>query len=610
MKILLIPNPILKKGRPEPYLPLGILSLATVLHKDGFDVEILDINSLSSDPTFQDVPKAILDRNPDVVGFSAWCNFYFDLTRFAEIVREQRPHVKIIFGGVQASNVDRETIEVFPQVDVVVRGECDHTISRIVASLGDPEAMRKVPGLTFRDADEIVRTPDSHPVRDLNSLPLPNYGLFPSIESLDHIPIDVGRGCPFKCSYCVSNKMAEGRFRQRSVESVIKIVKMLVGDFKAKKLRLEHDLLTLRRNWILGLCDALIQEKLDIKWSCFSRIDTVDDEVLSKMAEAGCDEIFFGIETGSPRMQKVVNKKLKLDRAPAIVRKACELGILATSGFIVGFPQEQIDDIAQTMRLMLELYFAGDRDEIGTYLRLLVPFPGSPLYDQYGHSLAIDHHLSDFSVYPSTPVDIEFIEKYPQVFSTLYHYIPEQIDREVFVRVTYLMLNLLHMRYTAFLLLRDSKLGFPESLLERIADLKLPSDNIFGHLGDTHSLVAVSAFIKRVVNELRFETHPIHDFMKFDLAWHTVGTSEIPDKQVRVEEFSHDVMGFIAEAKAGRFRYLPETQNNTPCSVLFRKHGTKDVQAVKLPEVFREKFKASGLLQKKQQVKHAFSRVR
>jgi radical SAM superfamily enzyme YgiQ (UPF0313 family) len=597
VKILLIPNPILKNGRPEPYLPLGILSLATVLHKDGFDVEILDINSLNPDPSFQDIPQAILERNPDVVGFSAWCNFYLDLTRFAGIVKEHRPHVKVVFGGVQASNVDRETIEVFPEVDVVVRGECDHTISRIMASLGDAEAMRKVPGLTFRDADEIVRTPDSHPLEDLNGLPLPNYGLFPSIESLDYIPIDVGRGCPFSCSYCVSNKMAEGRFRQRSVESVITIVKTLVGNFKAKKLRFEHDLLTLRRNWMLRLCDALIREKLDIKWSCFSRIDTIDDEVLSKMAEAGCDEIFFGVETGSPRMQKVVNKKLKLDRAPAIVRKACELGILATSGFIVGFPQEQIADVAQTMRLMLELYFAGDRDEVELHLRLLVPFPGSPLYKDYGHSLAIDHHLSDFSVYPSTPVDIEFIKKYPQVFSTLYHYIPEQLDREFFVRATHLMLNLLFMRYAAFLLLRDIKLGFPESLLGRIADLKLPSDNIFSHLGDTQSLLAVSAFIRQVVNELGLEAHPIHDFMKFDLAWHEVGTAEMPGQQMRVEEFSHDVLGFIAEAKAGRFRYLPETRNDAPCSVLFRKHGTKDVQAVKLPEVFREKFKNSGLLQ-------------
>ena len=324
----------------------------------------------------------------------------------------------------------------------------------------------------------------------------------------------------------------------------------------------------------------------------------MDDEILSKMSEAGCDQIFYGVETGSPRMQRTLNKKLKLDKAPEVVRKSCDLCIRSTCGFIVGFPQERMEDLAQTMRLMLELYFAGDRDLVELHLRLLVPFPGSPLYQEYGNSLAIDHHLSDFSVYPSTAVDMEFIEKFPQVFSTLYHYIPEHLDREVFVRVTYLMLNLLHLRHTAFLLLRDSRLGFPESLLERIADLKLPSDNIFSHLGDTQSLLAVSALIRRVVNELGLETHPIHDFMKFDLAWHEVGTAEIPDQQMRVEEFSHDVMGFIAEAKASRFRYLPETRNDTPCSVLFRKHGTREVQAVKLPEVFREKFKNSGLLQK------------
>ncbi|MGO9567912.1 MAG: B12-binding domain-containing radical SAM protein [Desulfomonilaceae bacterium] len=598
MKILLIPNPILEEGRPDSYVPLGLLSLATVLHQDGFDVEILDINSISSNPTFRDVPAAIIERNPDVVGFSAWCNSYFDLIKFAGIVKEQRPHVKILFGGVQASNVDTETIEVFPQVDVVVRGECDHTIGRIIRSLDDPNALLKVPGLTFRNAGQIVRTPDSHPVADLNSLPLPDYSLFPSVGSLDHVSIDAGRGCPFTCSYCVSNKMAEGRFRQRSVESVIKIVKQVVADFDAKKLRFEHDLLTLNRKWVLELCDALIQEKLVKPWSCFSRIDTVDDEILSRMAAAGCDQIFYGVETGSPRMQRVLNKRLKLERALEVVRKTCELGIRATCGFIVGFPQERSEDLAQTLRLMLELHFAGDREEISLYLRLLVPFPGSPLYEKNGKSLALDQHLSDFSVYPSNPVDMEFIKKYPQVFSTLYHYIPEHLDREFFVRVTYLMINLLFMRYTSFLLLRDVKLGFPESLLDRIADLELPSDNIFNHQGDPLSLLAVSAFVRQVVNELGFETHPVHDFIKFDLAWHAVGTAEIPYEQMRVEEFSHDVMGFIKEAKAGRFRYLPEIGNETPCSVLFRKHGRRDVQAVKLPEVFREKFKSSGLLQK------------
>jgi radical SAM superfamily enzyme YgiQ (UPF0313 family) len=598
VKILLIPNPVLEKRHPAPYVPLGLLSIATVLHKDGFEVEILDINSVSSDPTYRDVPDAIIEHDPDIVGFSAWCNFYFDLIKFAEIVKEQRPHVKILFGGVHASNVDRETIEDFPQVDLVVRGECDHNISRIISSLDNPEALGKLPGLTFRNAGQMVRTPDAHPVADLDQLPLPDYSLFPSLKLLDHIPIDAGRGCPFRCAYCVSNKMAEGRFRQRSVESVITIVKTLVADFGAKSLRFEHDLLTLNRKWILEFCDALIREKLVKPWSCFSRIDTVDDEILSKMAEAGCNQIYYGVESGSPRMQRILNKKLKLDKAPEVVRKSCELGIRPTFGFIAGFPQERMEDLAQTMRLMLDLYFACERDVIELYLRLLVPFPGSPLYEQYGHSLAIDRHLSDFSIYPSTAVDMEFIKKYPQVFSPLYYYIPEHVDREVFVRVTHLMLNLLDLRYTAFWLLRDIKLGFPESLLERIADLELPSDNIFSHVGDAQSLLAVSAFVRAVVNELGLETHPIHDFIKFDLAWHEVGTAESPDKQMRVEEFSHDVMAFIREAKAGRFLHLPEIGIEAPCSVLFRKHGRKDVQAVKLPDVFREKFRGSALLQK------------
>ena len=221
-----------------------------------------------------------------------------------------------------------------------------------------------------------------------------------------------------------------------------------------------------------------------------------------KMSDAGCDEIFFGVETGSPRMQRTLKKKLKLDRAPEVVRKACELGILATCGFIVGFPQERMEDVAQTMRLMLELYFAGDRD-----LSRIASSPARSLSGQPAVPSNTGTPLPLTTICPIFPFTrpLRWIwnssRNIPQVFSTLYHYIPEHVDREVFVRVTHLMLNLLHMRHTAFWLLRDVKLGFPESLLERIADLELPSDNIFSHLGDTQSLLAVSAFIRRVVND-------------------------------------------------------------------------------------------------------------
>ncbi|MFH1115524.1 MAG: radical SAM protein [Pseudomonadota bacterium] len=587
MKVLLLPNPVLEAGLPQPYVPLGILSLATVLKDDGFNVEILDVNAVCSDATYREVPEAIVARRPDIVGFSTWCNYYLDLTKFAGIVRELLPNTKILFGGVQATHTDRETVQAFPQIDVVARGECDHTISDIVRSIHDPDKLRTVSGVTFMHHGNVVRTPDQGPVSDLDSLPLPDYGLIPSMDRIERVGVDVGRGCPFKCGYCVTNSMGQGRFRQRSVANVIRLIKDVVQNYGKDYLRVEHDLLTLNRKWLMNFCNAIRAENLDIRWECFSRIDTIDGEMVECMAEAGCRYIYFGIETGSPRMQKLLNKRLNLERAPAVIRKVCEEGIVSGSGFIIGFPQEEMSDLRQTMRLMLEIYFSGERGFSDIFVWLLVPFPGSPLFREYGDRLALDSHTSNFCVSPATLVDTDFAKKYPQVFSTLYHYVSRHIDRDIFVRTTHLMMNLVCLRYTAFSLLKDPELGYPESLLERIGNLELPEGNIFNRIADIESLLSVSKFIAASVGVVEHPHHYLHELIKFDLAFNKPSLSDDGRDSTLVENFSIDVTAFIKEIRADAYRNLPGIPTYENCSVLFRKRQDGAVDYMKLPAAFR-----------------------
>jgi radical SAM superfamily enzyme YgiQ (UPF0313 family) len=587
MKIVLIPNPVLTEGRPRPYVPLGILALATVLRKDSFDAEILDINAICEDPSYQGMAEAIIAAKPDVVGFSTWCNYYLDLTKATRRIREKLPYVKILFGGVQATHTDLETVRAFPQVDVVARGECDHTISEIVSAIHDPDKLRKVRGVTFMSRGTPIRTPDQGPVRDLNALPLPDYSLLASMNEIDRVGVDVGRGCPFRCGYCVSNSIGEGKFRQRSVENVVKIVKRVAEDYGKNFFRFEHDMLTLNRQWLLNLCDSLDREKLDITWECFSRIDTIDEEMMERMAAAGCNDIYFGVETGSPRMQKLLNKRLRLDRAPSVIRKVCDSGIIATSGFILGFPQEKMSDIAQTMRLMLELYFSGQAGLSDVFIWLLVPFPGSPLFETYGKQLAVDGHLSNFAASPATLVDIEIAKNHPEVFSSFYHFVPEHTPREIFVRVAHLMKNMLWLRYTAFALLKDSRFGYPESLLDRITELRLPDGNIFSHIGSAESLGQVSGFITEVVNGLGFEDHYIHDLIKYDVTFNSLQQDNAAEGSTLICNFSHDVLAFIKEVRGNGFRDLPISVTRKDCATVFRKLPDDVVDCIELPAVFK-----------------------
>ncbi len=586
MKTVLIPNPVLERRRPQTYVPLGILSLATVLKTDGFDVEIVDINAECKDPSFSETADLIAAAKPDVVGFSTWCNYYLDLIKVADVLHRKLPGVKILFGGVQATHTDRRTVEAFPQIDVVARGECDLTISEIISSIHDPDKLRKVPGVTFMHRGTLITNPGQGPVEDLDSLPLPDYNLLPALDRVERVGVEVGRGCPFKCGYCVSKSLGEGRFRQRGLDNIITTVKSVMETHGKRAFRFEHDMLTLNRKWLLSLCDALERENLGITWECFSRIDTIDEEMMERMAGTGCNFIYFGIETGSPRMQKILKKRLKLDSAPSIIRQVCDHNIRSGSGFILGFPQEQQEDVVQTMRMMLEVSFAGEKHLSDIFTWLLVPFPGSPLFDEYGDRLALDEHLSNFSVSPATLVDFETVKKYPQVFPTLYHYIPEHLDRDFFVRVAYLMINLLCLRYTGFVLLKDERLGYPESLLDRLGELPMPNGNIYHHMANEKSLHAVSQFIVETVAELGFEDHYIRDLSAYDEAVMALELPEDNQGAALTRRFSHDVLAFIKESRSDGYRHLPGEVAVKDHSVLLRKVSQGAIECMVLPAAF------------------------
>ncbi len=585
MKVLLIPNPVLELGKPKPYVPLGILSLATILKKDGFQAEILDVNEICQDTSYSAMPDAICACEPDVVGFSTWCNYYLDVIKTAAIIRKRLPHTKIIFGGVQATHTDKETLEEFPHIDVVARGECDLTISRIISSIHDPDALQSVPGVSFMRDGKLVRTTSQGPVQDLNLLPLPDYSLLPSMEKIYRVGIDVGRGCPFQCGYCVANSMGQGKFRQRSVENVVTMVKRLIADYGAKLFRFEHDMLTLNRKWLIHLCTALENENLEIEWECFSRIDTIDDEMIAHMKASGCSYIYFGIETGSPRMQRLLNKRLDLSLAPTVIRKVSDAGIENSSGFIFGFPQERQADMAQTMRLILEIFFCNDKRFCEPMIWSLVPFPGSPLFQEFGKNLGLDEHTSIFATSSSTWIDPEFIKKYPQVSSVYYHFLSEHVSRGVFLRVVFIMRALIYLKYTALALLKDPALAYPESLLNNIMALSLPEGNMFhASLDEARSIAA--EFITKTFGCRDFKDHYIHDVLKLDLALsgkeHRTGKEGV----AIIKQFSYDVMAFMKEAKANRFQHLPVMRKGE-CSVLFRKRGDDQVDCVKLPDSFK-----------------------
>lgn len=294
-----------------------------------------------------------------------------------------------------------ETLEAFSFVDVVVRGEAEDSLPPLISVLSKGKRLNKIKGLTYRNHRFIVKSPDAPLLAHLDNLPMPAYHLFPyKIEN--PVAIDIGRGCPFSCSFCSTSRFWKKQFRLKSIDRIINEIKTLKSTYQVDSFSFMDDLFTVNGEWLQTLCARLILEDLNIAWTCSARIDCVSPEVLQKMVKAGCQAIFYGVETGSPKMQKMIQKNLNLKKVPEIVEATLNSKMDATLSFIAGFCEESEDDLMQTMDLIQTLISG----EINVQLLLLAPQVGTLEYDLHSQKLRFDGYFSDIAGLTS-----EFLEK-------------------------------------------------------------------------------------------------------------------------------------------------------------------------------------------------------
>jgi radical SAM superfamily enzyme YgiQ (UPF0313 family) len=457
MRICFIPFPIIVES-PEindrkqlyPYVPLGILTLSALLEQAGHEVSICDLawKTVTNSEEITDflnpetVAQLILAKKPDMVGFSTIFSSYPLVIRWAESFHKISPHTPIVLGGPQASTADEPTLQAFPWIDMILRGEAENSIIPLVTCLEQGSGLASVQGLTWRDGDRIIRNPDASIVTDLDNLPVPAYHLYP-VDTLSqyyknkaglyhhNFPIEAGRGCPFNCSFCSTSGYFQRRYRTKSPDRLIHEMVTLHAQYGLDHFDLSHDLFTANKTFLLEFCRRLQAKGLQepIKWECYSRIDTVDRQVLTKMATAGCSGIFYGVETGSQRMQNLIGKNLPVNRVKSIVEETLALGINVSISFICGFPQEQKEDLSATFALAVDMINLGV-DQI--VLLPLFPLLSSQLYQQFGETLHFDGPWSSDILYGClSPDDREQILKWPRIFPGFYHYETPGLDSDM-----------------------------------------------------------------------------------------------------------------------------------------------------------------------------------
>lgn len=410
---------------PQPHL--GLISLIAVAREHDHEALLDDPKlallrgDLRLGPRFyEDAAERVVAAGPDAIGFtSLGCNFACTV-RMAAAVRAMRPHVPILLGGPHASIVDREILDAFPHFDAIVRNEAEATLPATLDALGGRGALSAIPGITFRELGAAVQTPGSGPLLDLDALPFPAYDAFPVADlGLTSLRVDAGRGCPFGCTFCSSASFFGRRYRLKSPRRLADELDRLAATYGITHFGLTHDLFTVDARRVRAFCEEIAPR--GYTWTCSARTDCVDDALLATMREAGCTAIYYGVETGSPRLQPLVGKHLDLDLYHPRIETSLRLKIDTTVSFIIGYPNETAADRAATLELAGES-IARYIEGLAVQLHLLTPEPGTALHAEYRETLAFDGHLTDFNFPLLDPADEALLRAHPDAFVCHHYY--------------------------------------------------------------------------------------------------------------------------------------------------------------------------------------------
>jgi radical SAM superfamily enzyme YgiQ (UPF0313 family) len=356
-----------------PNIPLGLSHIAAVLEKNGIEVEVLDL--LVSQYSEEKLHRHMAEFRPEVVGATAVTMNYPISSNILRLCKRFDENVVTVIGGPHVTFCAEQTLREAPWIDIVVRGEGEYTMLDIARGKELPE----IEGLVFRKEGGIETTGNRPWVENLDELPFPARHLFPlsKYRALTAgVSLITGRGCPFNCIFCAGHRMTGRRVRLRNPRLVVDEMQLL-QELGLGVIHVEDDLFTLNHAHVYAICDEIMNRGLKIKWDVFSRVDTVNREVLRKMKQAGCFSLVYGVESGNQGILNRAKKKITLKKVRQAVALTEEMGMKAFASFIVGLPGETKDTLRQSYDLARQL-------GIPHTFHALAPFPGTEVREKAG----------------------------------------------------------------------------------------------------------------------------------------------------------------------------------------------------------------------------------
>ncbi len=419
----------------ERHLPLGPLYLTAALEQAGLDVDLRDYQQHDCDDPFSREAIADFCHDPaPIIGLSCMANLLPFTVLAAEELRRRYPDRVIVLGGVGAKSVELKVLDAFPWIDAVAHGEGERTVVELVRAVNDGRPLAGIAGLAARDQQGRPRLSPPQPrFTDLSEIPRPAYDHI-DLKAYEGYGMVSSRGCPYPCTFCSVAPVWNFETYSRGYEDLIDEMRLLHEAAGVKLFLFQDEFFVSTKKHVLGFCNALARSGLKIHWKAFGRVNLTDLETMQAMAETGCVELRYGIESGSNAVLQRTRKGFTVDQAIEVVAAAVQRFPRVDAFFVWGFPFETMEDFYQTLFLMVSYRLMGAR----VLPSLLCYLPQTAIYEEYRGDpkfqfcpdLLPEYMLTGHEVCHAWRVEIDdahrwlfdLVEQHPEIFPGFFHY--------------------------------------------------------------------------------------------------------------------------------------------------------------------------------------------
>jgi radical SAM superfamily enzyme YgiQ (UPF0313 family) len=321
--------------------PYGLFSLGAQALRAGHETKVLNLSSF----TWALTTEVLQRLDADVFGLSCWTANRRGVDLVTRLIRQLHPTAHIVVGGPHATPLAKELLAHYTAVDTVCIGESEEQFLELLDKLENGDDAKGIAGTMFRDGDEIKAGPPRAAIHNLDDLACPH-------DYFDTHIVMTSRGCPWQCTFCGAETTWGRGFRGQSIPYVLDALKHALERLPVKMVQVKDDTFTANKRRAMDLCHGIRERGLNFLWSCDTRVDVLTEELLREMRLAGCQRLSLGVESGSPKILKAINKKITAEKIISAAEMAKKYGIQVRFYMMLGNRGETKETFHETLAFL------------------------------------------------------------------------------------------------------------------------------------------------------------------------------------------------------------------------------------------------------------------